>query len=54
MQEEVTGTYVLRVIYDGCLILSEPCESPEKAILRSLRAFTTLASGGWLHDGMNN
>ena len=52
--KRVTGRYVLRMTYEGCVILDEPCQSPEHAVSRSTEMFQSLAARGWLHEASNN
>jgi hypothetical protein len=45
-----SGTYVLRLVYDGERIVDEVCDSPEDAIARSLDAWGSFFARGWTHE----
>ena len=49
-----TGDYILRVDYDKCLTLDEPCDTVEQGMERSLEVFSRLAARGWMVEGSHN
>jgi hypothetical protein len=49
-----SGSYVLRLRHEGRRILDEPCGTPGQAVARSLEAFNTFVTRGWLPPNSSN
>jgi len=52
--QQSSGTYVLRLVYDGQRIVDELCDSPKDAVAQSLDALGSLLTRGWTHESAPN